>query len=112
MSALDEQGLDCRPKDRTTPFAIDEEPTGRVMLRASRDDVGDRVDLTVSVAAPSVVAVDPYPLADVEVAVEVASRVLKDRSYGSADEAAAAYHAAPAKTSALLRRSERCAKLT
>ena len=81
-----------------TLFAIDQAPTRRIILRAPRDDVGDRVDLTVSVVAPSVVAIDPYPFEDAEIAVEVASRVLEDRPYGSADEAAATYHAAAVQT--------------
>ena len=78
-----------------TLSAIDQEPTRRTIMRCPRNDIGDRIDLAVSVAAPGIVAVDPYPFADPEVAVEVPVRVLADEPYGSADAAAAAYHAAP-----------------
>ena len=96
-----------------TLFAIDQDPTRRVILRAPRDDVGDRVDLTVSVVAPSVVAVDPYPFADAEIAVEVAvararGQALWVRRRGRRALPRRAGNDAPA----LLRRSERCAKLT
>jgi hypothetical protein len=81
-----------------TLFSIDQEPTRRTILRAPRTNGGDRVDLTVSLTAPNVVAVDPYPFADAEISVEVPARVLEDRPYTSADEAAEAYRAAPVET--------------
>jgi hypothetical protein len=78
-----------------TLFSIDQEPNPRTIRRCPINDIGDRVDLAVSVAAPGVVAVDPYPFATPELAVEVPMRVLADEPYRSADAAAAAYHAAP-----------------
>jgi hypothetical protein len=54
---------------------------------------GPHVDLTLRVAAPGTVVLDPYPFA-AAVSVEVPLRELDDRVYGSAGESAAAFHAA------------------
>jgi hypothetical protein len=78
-----------------TLFSIDQEPSRRVILRAPLDNAGRRIDLTVSVVAPNVVEVDPFPFGAPEIAVDVPARVLEDRRYGSADEAAEAYDSAP-----------------
>jgi hypothetical protein len=81
-----------------TLFSIDQEPSRRIILRAPRSNEGDRVDLTVSVAAAEVVTVDPFPFSEREIAVEVPARLLEATRYGSAEEAAEAYHAASVHT--------------
>ncbi len=55
---------------------------------------GQRVDLALRVTAPLRVRVDPYPFSEAELELTIASRELEDRVYASADEAAAAFHAA------------------
>lgn len=58
---------------------------------------GVRVELRLWVSEPEQIVIDPYPFdepAGFEVAVP--ARGLEDRSYGSAQEAAAAFHGTPA----------------
>jgi hypothetical protein len=77
-----------------TLFSIAQQSSRRAILRAPRTREGDRVDLVVTVTAPHVVEVDPFPFAERKVAVRIPSRVLEDRRYESADAAAAAFAAA------------------
>jgi hypothetical protein len=79
----------------STLFTIDQEPSRRLILRAPMSNDGRRVDLTASVVEPYVVELDPFPFSEREIAVEVPSRVLEAKPYASAEDAAAAYHAAP-----------------
>jgi hypothetical protein len=56
------------------------------------------VDLTLRVARPGVVTLDPYPFSDARFEVDAAARWMEDRRYASAQEAARAFHDAPLET--------------
>ena len=58
---------------------------------------GPYVALALEVTAPGQVVLDPYPFSDASFELEVSARSIEDRTYGSAEEAASAYHAAPAE---------------
>ena len=58
---------------------------------------GPYVALALGVPAPGQVVLDPYPFSDASFELEVYARSIEDRTYGSAEEAASAYHAARAE---------------
>jgi hypothetical protein len=78
-----------------TLFSIDQEPSRRLIMRAPISERGQRADLVVSVVAPHVVELNPFPFSVAEIALEVPSRVLEDKQYESPEGAADAYHLAP-----------------
>jgi hypothetical protein len=53
---------------------------------------GPYVALRLAVTAPGEVVLDPYPFSEASFEIEVSARVVEDRRYGSAEEAAGAYH--------------------
>jgi hypothetical protein len=57
---------------------------------------GPYVTLTLRIASPGVVSLDPYPFSQPSFELEVSARRVEDRRYASAEDAARAYHdAAP-----------------
>jgi hypothetical protein len=62
---------------------------------------GPYIALTLRVTAPGELAVDPYPFAEAGFEIEVYARTVEDRRYGSAEEAASAYHRAEAEPIAI-----------
>jgi hypothetical protein len=79
-----------------------EQPAGpRAVPAVPLTAEGPYVDLTLRVAAPGVVTVDPYPFSDGAFEVDVAARWLEDRRYASAAESERAYHDAADETIAI-----------
>jgi hypothetical protein len=62
---------------------------------------GQRVDLKLRVIAPYRVRLDPYPFAETGLWLTMVAREIPDRMYASAEDAASAYHAAPARELAI-----------
>ena len=52
---------------------------------------GPYVELTLRIASPGVVTLDPYPLSEPRFELEVSARRIDDRRYASAEEVAVAY---------------------
>jgi Protein of unknown function (DUF3891) len=59
---------------------------------------GPYVALMLRVTAPGEVVLDPYPFSEMSFEIELSARTIEDRRYGSADEAASAYHAAQSES--------------
>lgn len=55
---------------------------------------GPYIALTLRVTAPGEVVLDPYPFSETSFEIEVSARRVEDRAYGSAEDAASAYHGA------------------
>jgi hypothetical protein len=49
-------------------------------------------DVTLWVAEPGIVVLDPYPFGERSFELELPARELEDRRYGGAEDAATAYH--------------------
>jgi hypothetical protein len=78
--------------------AIDQADGPRLVPAVPAGAGGERVALTLTVAEPGVVAVDPWPFAPDRVVVSIAARVLDDRPYPDAAASARAYAAADVET--------------
>ena len=86
------------PVDVTTTLARTEQVPGPrfvtgVPLRAG----GPYVAITLTVAEPGRVELDPYPLRERELEFVLPVRELDDRAYADADDAASAFRAAPVR---------------
>jgi hypothetical protein len=73
---------------------IEQPPGARSIPAVPVAPGGPYVELTLRVTAPGEVALDPYPFSETSFEIEVSARVVEDRRYGSAEEAASAYHGA------------------
>jgi hypothetical protein len=76
---------------------VDQPAGGRIVPRVPRAPTGDSVDVQMWVRAAGQVALDPYPFSRSGVELELAVRRIEARRYTSAEEAAAAFHSAPAQ---------------
>lgn len=74
----------------TTLSDLARRPGARVVRQVPTAVGAPRVDMTLRVLEPGVVAVDPWPLHAAELALEVATRRLPDRRYAGVDEVRAA----------------------
>lgn len=109
LQALDLMSLALGLVDLTEPATDDSVPVpstlGRIdQPRGARSipavpvaPGGPYVELTVRIPSAGVVSLDPYPFAQPAFQLEVSARRLEDRRYGTAEEAARAYHAADAR---------------
>ena len=79
---------------------VDQPPGARLIPGVPTEVGGEHVELTVRVAAPGRVILDPYPLDAPELTVELPGRELEDQPYSEA-EAVDAYHAAPVRVAAI-----------
>jgi Protein of unknown function (DUF3891) len=77
-----------------TLAAIDQPPGARIVPSVPAEPGGARHDLTVRVAEPGVVAIEPSPFPPDALAVAVPGRAIDDRAYRSAEAAASATAAA------------------
>ena len=72
-----------------------EQPQGaRVIPAVPVAPGGPYIEVTLRVPSPGVVSLDPYPLSEPSLELEVSARRVEDRRYASAEEAASAYHGA------------------
>lgn len=69
--------------------ATDHEAAPRTIESVPRGVAGERVDLSLAVAAPGVVTIDPYPFDEAGIEVRLSARSIPDRQYGSQEEALA-----------------------
>ena len=75
-----------------------EQPQGaRVIPAVPVAPGGPYIEVTLRVPSPGVVSLDPYPLSEPSLELEVSARRVEDRRYASAKEAASAYHGAEAE---------------
>jgi Protein of unknown function (DUF3891) len=89
---------DVEPAPVPSTLARVEQPPGpRSIPAVPVAPGGPYVQVALQIAAPGIVAVDPYPFAEAGFELELPARRLEDRRYQSADEAARAYHDAPAE---------------
>ncbi len=77
---------------------IDQPPGGRLIPAVPLRAGGDHLDITMRVIEPGSVALDPYPFADSNFEVQVPSRWIEDRRYGTPEESADACRAATPAT--------------
>jgi hypothetical protein len=56
------------------------------------------VTLTLAALGDGRVALDPYPLTGGPLSIDISVRRIPDHRYGSAEQAASAYHSAPPTT--------------
>jgi Protein of unknown function (DUF3891) len=104
LQALDLMSLALGLVDTGQPMIGDPVPVPRTLARVEQP-VGARsipavpvrpggpyVELTLRVTAPGEVVLDPYPFSAASFELELSARRLEDRPYGSAEEAASAYH--------------------
>jgi len=92
-------GPGAEPLPVTRTLARVEQPAGpRSIPAVPVAPGGPYIEITLQVAEPGVVALDPYPFSEPTFELELPARRLEDRRYDSADEAARAYHDAPAET--------------
>ncbi len=80
---------------QSTLRSLDQAPGPRLVDAVPRSAGGERVELRLELVAPGRLVVAPYPFTPPEFELTVAARELEDREYAGADEAAAAFHAAP-----------------
>ena len=73
---------------------IEQPPGARSIPAVPVAPGGPYVPLTVRVTAPGEVVLDPYPFSETSFGIEVCARRLEYRRYGSAEDAASAYHSA------------------
>ena len=73
---------------------IEQPPGARSIPAVPVAPGGPYVELTLRVTAPGQVALDPYPFSGTGFEIEISARMVEDRRYGTAEEAASAYHAA------------------
>ena len=73
---------------------IEQPPGARSIPAVPVAPGGPYVPLTLRVTAPGEVVLDPYPFSETSFGIEVSARRLEDRRYGSAEDAASAYHGA------------------
>ncbi|MGH2882981.1 MAG: DUF3891 family protein, partial [Solirubrobacteraceae bacterium] len=73
---------------------IEQPPGPRSVPAVPMAPGGPYVALMLRVTAPGEVVVDPYPFSDMSFEIELSARMIEDRRYGSAEEAAGAYHGA------------------
>jgi hypothetical protein len=83
----------------TTLARVDQPSGARSIPAVPVAPGGPYIELALSVSAPGVVAFDPYPFSEPSFALELSARWMEDRRYDSAQDAARAYHDAPAETS-------------
>ena len=62
---------------------------------------GPYLTLTLWVREPGEVVLDPYPFSETGFEIELSGRLLEDRRYDSAEDAASAYHRAEPETMAI-----------
>lgn len=79
---------------------VDQPPGGRLVPGVPTCVGGEHLTLSLRVAAPGRVVLDPYPFDAPELTVELPGRELEDRPY-SETEAVEAYHAAPVQVAAI-----------
>jgi len=77
-----------------TLFPVEQPPGGRILPSVPTAPLGEHLDLTLSVPAPGVATVDPWPFAEPSFALELPARSLAGDGLAE-DEARAAYQAAP-----------------
>lgn len=87
------EGADAVAMPPTLP-TIDQPPGGRIVPNVPTAAGGEHVDVTLRVASPGHVTLEPYPLAEPRVELTLPVRELEDRRYGSEQETAATFHAA------------------
>jgi hypothetical protein len=76
----------------TSTLARVEQPRGARSIPAVPVGAGGPyVELTLRIASPGVVTLDPYPFSEPAFELVVSARQIEDRRYASADDAAAAY---------------------
>lgn len=86
-------GSDTAPLPVPNSLARVEQPVGpRTIPAVPMAPGGPYVELTLRVAAPGVVTLDPYPFSEPSFALEVSARRIEDRRYDSAQAVARAYH--------------------
>lgn len=78
----------------TTLGKIDPPPGPRIVPGVPITAGGQRVDLTLRVIAPWHVRFEPYPFSPAAFHLTLDSRLLEDREYTSAEDAASAFHSA------------------
>jgi hypothetical protein len=85
------------PMPGTLP-TIDQPAGGRLIPAVPLRAGGDHVDITMRVIEPGSIALDPYPFAEPRFEVQIPSRWIEDRRYGSAEESADACRAVAPET--------------
>ena len=73
---------------------IEQPPGARSVPSVPMAPGGPYVALVLRITAPGEVVLDPYPFSDTSFEIELSARTIDDRRYGSAEEAASAYHGA------------------
>jgi Protein of unknown function (DUF3891) len=73
---------------------IEQPPGARSIPAVPVAPGGPYIALMLRVTAPGEIVVDPYPFSETSFEIEVSARTIEDRRYGSAEEAAGAYHGA------------------
>jgi hypothetical protein len=81
----------------STLKSIDQQPGPRTIEAVPCRPAGERVNILLTATEPGGVIVDPYPFDEDGVRVELSGRVIPDRRYRSAAEAAAATAASAAQ---------------
>ncbi|HEY3725859.1 MAG TPA: DUF3891 family protein [Solirubrobacteraceae bacterium] len=98
LADLERPSGDGQPVIVTATLArVDQPPGARIVPAVPVALGGQRVDLMLSVTAPWRLRVDPYPFSNATFELRIEARELDDRQYDSAEEAAAAFHAAEAQ---------------
>jgi hypothetical protein len=85
----------------STLARIDQPPGMRSIPVVPVAPGGPYLTLTLRVREPGEVVVDPYPFSETGFEIELSARLLEDRRYDSAEEAASAYHRAEPQTTAI-----------
>jgi Protein of unknown function (DUF3891) len=80
---------------------IEQPPGARSVPAVPVAPGGPYIAVMLRVIAPGEVVLDPYPFSETSFEIELCARVIEDRRYGSADEAASAYHGAQPESIAI-----------
>ena len=80
---------------------IEQPPGSRSIPAVPVAPGGPYIALMLRVTAPGEVVLDPYPFSDTGFEIELSTRRVEDRRYGSAEEAASAYHGAEPEQTAI-----------
>ena len=81
---------------------LDQPASVRLVANVPEREGGRYQVIRLWVTEPGRVALDPYPFRSPEFKIELPARTLEDRAFGSAEEAASAFHAAPVRSSAVI----------
>jgi hypothetical protein len=86
----------------TTLRALDQAASARIVPNVPENSRGQFENITLWVDEPGRVILEPYPFGQEDFEVQLPARALEDRKFASADEAAAAFHAAPLRSIAVV----------